>query len=90
MPEIDPLDPSNCLNQKVVELEAGGSHTFKERSEDMGSWQVINCYQRHHHHDKHHHHHHHGQPVGGQIFYSRSLKGARRELFFPKIKQSIS
>ena len=41
MPEIDPLDPSNCLNQKVVELEAGGSHTFKERSEDMGSWQGI-------------------------------------------------
>ena len=25
----------------MVELEAGGSHTFKERSEDMGSWQVI-------------------------------------------------
>ena len=90
MPEIDPLDPSYCLNQKVVELETGGSHTFKERSEDMGSWQVINCYQRHHHHDKHHHQHHHGQPGGGEIIYTQSLKGARREIFFPNIKQSIS
>ena len=87
MPEIDPFDPSHCLNQKVVELETGGSHTFKERSEDMGSWQVIivinviiiiiniiiDIIM-----------------VGGQIIYTRSLKGARRELFFPNIKQSIS
>ena len=41
MPEIDPFDISHFLNQKVVLLEAGGSHIFKERSEDMGSWQVI-------------------------------------------------
>merc|ERR1712107_104684 len=26
---------------EVVKLEAGGSHTFKERSEDMGSWQAV-------------------------------------------------
>jgi len=26
---------------EVVELEAGGSHIFKERSEDMGSWQAV-------------------------------------------------
>ena len=27
---------------KVIELDDGGSHTFKERNEDMGSWQVGN------------------------------------------------
>ena len=26
----------------MIELDDGGSHTFKERSEDMGSWQVRN------------------------------------------------
>ena len=70
----------------MVELEAGGSHTFKERSEDMGSWQVIIVI----------------NAIiimintitiiimaGGQIIYNRSLKGARRELFFPDIKQSF-
>jgi len=28
-------------NYKVIELDDGGSHTFKERSEDMGSWQAV-------------------------------------------------
>jgi len=26
---------------EVIELDDGGSHTFKERSEDMGSWQAV-------------------------------------------------
>jgi len=26
---------------EVKELEAGGSHTFKERTEDMGSWKAV-------------------------------------------------
>ena len=28
------------IDCKVIELDDGGSHTFKERSEDMGTWQV--------------------------------------------------
>ena len=87
MPEIDPLDPSHCLNQKVVELETGGSHTFKERSEDMGSWQVINCYQRHHHHDKHHHRHHHGRWTDNlHPIFKRGEKGT----FLPQYYKTIN